>query len=71
MAAAHNVRDADDWADRVREYAARGEPEAGYVKTAKLQAKLLNGSDAYWEAVYTLARQNAQMSAGAKAVGEG
>ncbi len=51
----------DEWADRVRDYAARGKTEADYVATAKRQAKLLNGSDAYWEAVYTLARQNAQM----------
>lgn len=58
---AQSVRDDDDWAGRVRDYAARGEAEAAYVATAKRQAKLLNGSDAYWEAVYTLARQNEQM----------
>ncbi len=47
-----------EWAERVREYAARGPAQAASVATARTQCGFLLGRNVYWEAVYTVLRQN-------------
>lgn len=54
--------DRDEYWERTRDYAAKGAAQAQQVARAKRQCRLLNGSDTYWEAVYTLAVQNEDLA---------
>lgn len=50
-----------DWKTEVEAYALKSEQHAARVVAAKVQASGLSGTDEFWEAVYTLVNQRAQM----------
>jgi hypothetical protein len=61
MADEHNLP-AADWRAEVDRYAALGEEQAEYVRLARGQVLAYQNAAEYWEAVYTLAHQRAQMA---------
>lgn len=55
-----------DWRGIVHRYAQRGVAEDEDVRAAEAQAGGLRDTDEFWEAVYTLVRQRAQMRGAAE-----